>query len=113
MYFRKPSIKSSIILEAVKLIRNIKRNPSNAAKMKMSHFSNIGVTEVFLEATPTTFITTVLLVLSLTGEGPDDQIQYVMWGNWNRGSGREVASAILFLFGYSVSILSSAFGVSR
>ena len=49
----------------MRLIRNIKRTPANAASMKMAHFSNIGVTEVFLEATPTTMITTVIFVLSL------------------------------------------------
>ena len=113
MYFRKPSIKSSIILEAVKLIRNIKRNPSNAAKMKMSHFSNIGVIEVFLEATPTTFVTTVLLFTSLYDPDQSNNLKDVLWGNGNKGSGTEVNAMILFLFGYSASILSSAFGVSR
>ena len=56
---------SLINLDAVILIQNIKRNPSNAASLKMEHFSNIEVTEVFLEATPTTFVTTRLLISSL------------------------------------------------
>ena len=84
--------------------------------MKMSHFSNIGVIEVFLEATPTTFFTTVLLIKS-TKESVDGSLKDVLWGNGNRGSGEELwkanGKAILFLIGYSASILSSAFGVSR
>ena len=80
--------------------------------MKMSHFSNIGVIEVFLEATPTTFVTTVLLSKSLSDPDQSNNLKDVLWGNVNKGSGREV-KAILFLLGYSASILSSAFGVSR
>ena len=105
-----PYFTTSIFVDAVRLIRNIKSNPSNAAQMKMSHFSNIGVIEVFLEATPTTFVTTVLLFTSLYDQS--NNLKDVLWGNGNKGSGREV-KAILFLLGYSASILSSAFGVSR
>ena len=94
----------------MRLIRNIKRTPANAASMKMAHFSNIGVTEVFLEATPTTMITTVIFVLSLQG-------RYVGYGDGGGLSallvGRSVWSAALFYVGYAASILSSAFGVSR
>ena len=88
----------------MRLIQNIKRNPSNAASLKMEHFSNIEVTEVFLEATPTTFVTTVLLMASL----PPGQLQFsiVLFGS-------DPTSTVLFLVGYAASILSSAFGVSR
>ena len=91
----------------MRLIRNIKRTPANAALMKMAHFSNIGVTEVFLEATPTTMITTVIFVLSLqynVGYGGGLSALLV---------GRSVWSAALFYVGYAASILSSTFGVSR
>ena len=87
--------------------------------MKMSHFSNLGVTEVFLEATPTTFITTVLFVLTVNSGGlwPErrpfpSQFQDILWGNGKRGSASGLGT-VLFLIGYSASILSSAFGVSR
>ena len=53
----------------MRLLRNIKRNPANASSLKMAHFSNIGVTEVFLEATPTTFITSFLLFAASTYGG--------------------------------------------
>ena len=86
----------------MRLIRNIKRTPANAASMKMAYFSNIGVTEVFLEATPTTFITTILLFSATLG---DRVLSDVLIGSgW---------SEVTFYVGYVASILSSAFGVSR
>ena len=82
----------------MRLIQDIKKNPANAASLKMRHFSDIGVTEVFLEATPTTFITTFLLLLSTHQEGLHEVL---------------IGSGFLFHLGYLSSILSSAFGVSR
>ena len=46
----------------MRLIHGIKKNPSKASKMKMDHFSQIGVTEVFLESTPTAFVMTVIWI---------------------------------------------------
>ena len=88
----------------MRLIRNIKRTPANAASMKMAHFSNIGVTEVFLEATPTTMVTTVLLELALNSEEGGLHALLI---------GRDGFSIGLFYVGFSASILSSTFGVSR
>ena len=71
----------------------------------MAHFSNIGVTEVFLEATPTTIVTTVLLVVALIQEGGSGLFVILLGTNgW---------SIALFYVGYSASILSSIFGISR
>ena len=77
----------------------------------MEHFNNIGVTEIFLEATPTTFVSTILLVSSMLG--------YRTLGKWiadcgfsNVLIGRGI-SAALFWVGYVASIFSAAFGVSR
>ena len=86
----------------MRLIPNIKSDPANAASLKMAHFSNIGVTEVFLEATPTTMVSTVLMASALENR---DFLYDILIGN--NGSG------ILFFLGYSASILSSAMGVSR
>ena len=89
----------------MRLIRNIKRAPANAASMKMAHFSNIGVTEVFLEATPTTFITTILFFSVFWGKHENPGLYDVLIGSgW---------SELIFYVGYVASILSSAFGVSR
>ena len=91
----------------MRLVRNIQRTPANAASMKMAHFSNIGVSEVFLEATPTAFITTILLY-SVNGNRMDDKdgglYDVLIGSGW---------SATIFYLGYVTSILSSAFGVSR
>ena len=88
-------------------MQNIKRNPANAASLKMEHFSNIGVTEVFLEATPTTFVTTVLMVFSVSCK--QDAMDCGLY-NVVIGSGY---SGVLFWVGYVASTFSSAFGVSR
>ena len=88
----------------MRLIRNIKRNPANASSLKMAHFSNIGVTEVFLEATPTTFITTFILLSSLNQHNKG--LENVLLGS-------DSLSYILFSVGYAASVLSSGFGVSR
>ena len=85
----------------MRLIRNIKSAPAKAASMKIAHFSNIGVTEVFLEATPTTFITTALLSSGLLQPSFGSDIL------------SNILSTLLFLVGYAASILSSAFGVSK
>ena len=95
---------SSIFLDAVRLIKNIKRNPENAGSLKIEHFSHIGVTEVFLEATPATFVTTILYVSSMSpSSGGLQMILFGMLGSFD----------VLFFLGYAASILSSAFGVSR
>ena len=71
----------------------------------MAHFSNIGVTEVFLEATPTTFITTTFLIVSTFYPSSEGLYNVILGGG--------PASVIMFFVGYAASILSSAFGVSR
>ena len=88
----------------MRLIRNIKRSPANAASMKMAHFSNIGVIEVFLEATPTTFLTTILFISALGNRRERGLFDLLLGGGW---------SEILFYVGFAASVLSSAFGVSR
>ena len=89
----------------MRLILNIKRTPAKAASMKMAHFSNIGVLEVFLEATPTTFITTALFF--------KDKTTWRETGLHDILLGKSEFTRILFYVGYAASILSSAFGVSR
>ena len=86
----------------MRLIRNINRTPTKAASLKMAHFNNVGVIEVFLEATPTTFITTILLMLAF-----NDKRLY------NFLIASDLQSFIIFCVGYAASILSSAFGVSK
>ena len=108
----------------MRLLRNIKRNPANAASLKMAHFSNVGVIEVFLEATPTTFITSSLLFTASSYDfyGSQFPVQRYASGN-NTGlvrfliGGYHAASdgwtEIIFLMGFFASILSSTLGISR
>ena len=95
-------------LDAMRLIRNMKRTPENAVSLKMAHFNNVGVIEVFLEATPTTLITNFLLGLSFD----NDNLRNILLGEGSASGGISLGG-ILFLMGYAASYLSSAFGVSR
>ena len=72
----------------------------------MDHFSQIGVMEVFLEATPTTFLLIVMIVSAYKSHGEDGLIQLLMG---NKG-GWDLA---LFIISCASSIFSFAFGVSR
>ena len=51
----------SIILEALKVVWMLLKNPREGQKMKRRYEENIGLHEVFLEAVPSVFITTILL----------------------------------------------------
>ena len=72
--------------------------------MKMAYFSNIGVTEVFLEATPTTFMTTILFFSATLVKENQGLYDVLIGSGWSK---------VIFYVGYVASILSSAFGVSR
>ena len=87
---------------------NINKNPSRASKMKMEHFSQIGVTEVFLEATPTVYVLTVIFLSAFDRNVPGLSTQ--LYGNIN---GRDYTYVVLFFLTYATSIMSAAFGISR
>ena len=95
-------------LDATRLIWKIRNDPSKASKLKMDHFSQVGVLEVFLEATPTAFL---FLILSMSGlsrsGGVEIGLQQLLIGSG------DVFQFILFLVTCASSIFSSAFGVSR
>ena len=93
-------------LDAARLIIKIKRSPSQGPKLKMDHFSQVGVLEVFVEAAPTTFLLVVMIVTGLNSHGEDGLQQLLI------GSG-DVFQVILFCITCASSIFSSAFGVSR
>ena len=93
-------------LDAARLIIKIKRSPSQGPKLKMDHFSQVGVLEVFVEAAPTTFLLVVMIVSGLNSHGEDGLEQLLMGNGW----GRDLA---LFMISCGSSIFSFAFGVSR
>ena len=80
----------------------------------MDHFSQVGVLEVFLEATPTAFLFLILTISGLSISGVKSGLEQLLVGNFFRSSGsRDVFQFILFLVTCASSIFSSAFGVSR
>ena len=62
----------------MRLIKKIKDEPSKSSKLKRDHYAQIGVIEVFLEATPSAFVFMILIVstvdnVSLVDNGVDDE----------------------------------------
>ena len=77
--------------------------------MKMEHFSQIGVTEVFLEATPTVYVLTVMFLS--TGRTRSLGLSTQLFGNIDVGG--DYTYFVLFSLTYATSVLSAAFGISR
>ena len=99
-------------LDAARLIQKIHNNPSKALKLKMDHFSQVGVLEVFLEATPTAFLFLILTISALgPGGGVESGLEQLLVGNFYRSG--DVFQFLLFCITCASSIFSSAFGVSR
>ena len=89
------------------MIHGIKNNPSMASKMKIDHFSQIGVTEVFLESTPTAFVMTVIWISTQSrGTTSSGTLRTLLLGY-------NYSNYPVFLLTYVTSILSAAFGISR
>ena len=75
--------------------------------MKMDHFSQIGVTEVFLESTPTAFVMTVIWISTQSrGTTSSGTLRTLLLGY-------NYSNYPVFLLTYVTSILSAAFGISR
>ena len=59
--------------------------------LKIEHSSQIGVMEIFLEATPTTFLLVVLIISGLKSYSEEGLLQ-LLWGN---GEGPDFALFII------------------
>ena len=81
----------------------------------MEHFSQVGVLEVFLEATPTAFLFIILAVSGLTNRGNNNSLAQLLVGNflWSGYSIEDKVQYTLFCVSCASSIFSSAFGISR
>ena len=102
----------------MRLIKKIKEEPSKSSKLKRDHYAQIGVMEVFLEATPSAFLFLILIVFTFSNanaEGRDGGVEGLklllmgpldgtFWGN---------VQLALFILSCGSSIFSSAFGVAR
>ena len=49
-------------LEAVKIVAIMWKNPKKGQKMMNLHMKQIGLSEMFLEAVPTVFVMTILMI---------------------------------------------------
>ena len=54
-----------MLLEAVKTLMTMWRNPKEGQKMKKLYMKKIGLIEVFMEAVPTCLVITILMVTSM------------------------------------------------
>ena len=103
-------------LDALRVVGRIKKTPYQASKIKLDHFANIGVIEVFLEAVPTAFI---LIVISVNGLGRSTDMSthglgYILIGSTSLiFSQNDSWSLTLFFISFTTSILSAVFGMSR
>ena len=95
-------------------MKKIRENPSQASKLKMQHFANVGVHEVFCEAVPTTFLLIVISIVGLTGRPETSGLGIVLIGSSSiRYFGDDPVSSTLFVISCATSIFSAAFGTSR
>ena len=96
----------------MRLIKKIKEEPSKASKLKRDHYAQIGVMEVFLEATPSAFVYMILIVSTFSSVGTYEGLKRLLMGPLDGTFWGNVQLALFFLSCGS-SIFSSAFGVSR
>ena len=107
----KTKLKSKVLLlDAVRLIKKIKNEPSKSSKLKRDHYAQIGVVEVFLEATPSAFVFTILIVSTFTIN--DEGLVFILRGPLDGKFWGNVQFA-LFILSCGSSIFSAAFGVAR
>ena len=95
-------------------MKRIKTSPSQASKIKINHFSNIGVIEIFLESVPTAFILVLISIVGLTETSRTDGLGKVLIGSTDiRYFGEDLWSSTLFCITCATSIFCAGFGMAR
>ena len=96
-------------------MKKIKKSPSQASIIKINHFSNIGVIEIFLEAVPTAFILVLISIVGLNVEvDGTDGLSYVLIGVNNASHfNNDLWSFSLFCITCATSMFSVGFGMAR
>ena len=95
-------------------MKRIKTSPSQASKIKIDHFSNIGVIEIFLESVPTAFILVLISIVGLSGSSDTTGLGKVLIGANEIGFfGEDLWSSTLFCITCATSIFSAGFGMAR
>ena len=103
-------------LDALRVIGRIKKKPSQASKIKLDHYKNVGVIEVFLEAVPTAFILIVISYVGIYdgGNRSTDGLGYSLIGSgYVNNYSFDYWSLTLFFISCATSIFSAVFGMSR
>ena len=100
-------------LDALRVIGRIKKKPSQASKIKLDHYANVGVIEVFLEAVPTAFILIVISTVGLSEKRSTDGLGYALIGSGGLLTVNDLWSFSLFCISCATSIFSAVFGMSR
>ena len=91
----------------------IKEEPSKSSKLKRDHYAQIGVIEVFLEATPSAFVIMILIVSTVTKDlGQAEGLALLLIGPLD-GTFGAYKDFALFCVSCGSTIFSSAFGVTR
>ena len=95
-------------------MKRIKKFPSQASIIKINHYSNIGVIEIFLEAVPTAFIFVLISIVGLSLRDETSGLGHVLIGSSNIQSfGLDLWSSTLFCITCATSIFSAGFGMAR
>ena len=104
-----------MFLDALRVMRRIKKSPSQAAEIKLNHFSNIGVIEIFLESVPSAFILILISIVGFSGGSNTSGLSKVLIGSESYGSayGIDHGSFILYWVTTSTSTFSAGFGMAR
>ena len=111
-----------------RMIKQTVEKPAVASKLKRDHYAQIGVMEVFLEATPSAVLFIILSIFSITINDEDGLVEAIQ-GVFEVGNkelddlrrndlralivGSTRAEIALFFLSWGTSIFSSVFGVAR
>lgn len=98
------SYKVNLIVDAVKVIRDILKNPDSSSERERKHFRNVAISEVYLEATPTVFLYIMLFAyIFITTKSQNLEVSQVLFGT----------NAVLYSLSFTISLVSAAFGIAR
>ena len=97
------------ILDAVQVIRDVLRNPKGSLERKRKHFANVALSEVYLEAIPTVFLSFMIIQYTNNLNKIENEKAWQVL----RGNITSTADTLLFYITFCSSILSAAFGIAR
>ena len=104
----------NLIVDAVQVIREVFRNPESSSERKRKHFANVAISEVYLEATPTVFLTIMLLTHVVEHTQDTKALEAFIGIDFDSESDAEISrDSIFFFVTFTSSVLSASFGIAR